>query len=559
MDRREFLTAGKNSVTAVKAPSKITARTTSGIAPYAGVWTKDEVIHLLKRTMFGAKSNDVSYFLGLNMNQSVDELINPTAAPPLPPVKEYDETSAATPDTDVPAGTTWINSVNNDGTIQSRRRASYKKWWTGVLINQDRSIREKMTLFWHNHFATETVDVGNANLLYKHITLLRSSSLGNFKQLVRDVTVDGAMLIYLNGRYNTATAPDENYGRELQELFTIGKENNPNYTEDDVKTAAKVLTGWRVDTSTNSFPSYFTASRHDTGNKQFSSFYNNKIITGRTGATAGDLEINDLMDVIFSKSNEVSAFFVRKLYRFFVHSEIDAAAEMNVIAPLATLLRQSNWEIKPVLSALLKSEHFFDVLNRTAQIKTPIDHAVSVCREWDIVFPNAVTEYADAYGMWNYVMSVAAQGQQNIGDPPNVAGWPAYYQAPQFYELWINTDTLPKRSQFTDLMIGNGYTRNGKKIIIDAVAFTKKLPDASDPNLLISDVLELVCPMSLSIQSRNQLKKDFLLTGQDQDYYWTNAWQAYLSSPVTANFNIVNTRLRSLYKYIMNLAEYQLM
>lgn len=559
MDRREFLTAAKKSRPTLAISKSTGARTTSGLNPYSGAWTKIEVVHLLKRTMFGAKLADVSYFMGKTMDEAVDELLNPTAALPDPPVKEYDGvTGATTPDTDVADGATWINSVSNDGTIQSRRRASFKKWWTGAMINQDRSIREKMLLFWHNHFATETVDVGNANMLYKHVNLLRISALGNFKQLVRDITLDPAMLIYLNGRYNTAAAPDENYGRELQELFVIGKENNPNYSEADVKAAARVLTGWRVDSSLNTFPAYFTSSRHDSASKVFSSFYNNTTITGRTGATAGDLEITDLLNMIFSKNVEVSRFIAKKLYRFFVYAEIDAVTETNVIEPLALNLRTNNWEIKPALSLLLKSEHFFDVLNRGAQIKAPLDHIISICREWNIVFPNSVTEYADAYGMWNYVMSAAANAQQNIGDPPNVAGWPAYYQAPQFYELWVNTDTLPKRNQFSDVMIGNGYSRNGKKIVIDAVGFTKTLPSPSDPNQLISDVLDIIFQIPLSQQSRDQLKKDFLLSGQDQDYYWTNAWQAYLSNPVTANFNIVNTRLRGLYKYFMNLSEYQL-
>lgn len=559
MDRREFLTAGKKSKPALIHQTYTGVRTTSGITPYNGQWTKNEVVHLLKRTMFGAKQADVAYFLSKTMGEAVDELLTPVEALPLPPVKEYDGTGATTPDNDVAAGTTWISSVNNDGTIQSRRRASFKKWWTGVMINQGRSIREKMVLFWHNHFATETVDVGNANFLYKHVNLLRTSALGNFKQLVKDITTDPAMLVYLNGRYNTASAPDENYGRELQELFAVGKENDPNYNEADVKAAAKVLTGWQVNSGINTFPSFFTSSRHDSSNKQFSSFYNNTVITGRTGATAGDLELTDFINMIFSKSTEVSRFIVKKLYRFFVYAEIDTAAEANVIEPLALQLRQSNWNIKPVLSVLLKSEHFYDVLNQGAQIKAPLDHVIAVCREWDIVFPNAVTEYADAYGMWNYILSVAANAQQNIGDPPNVAGWPAYYQEPQYYELWVNSDTLPKRNQFTDLMIGSGYSRNGKKIIIDAVAFTKTLPNANDPNQLITDVLDLIFQISLSQQSKDQLKKDFLLTGQAQDYYWTNAWQAYLASPTTSNFNIVNTRLRGLYKYFMNLSEYQLL
>jgi uncharacterized protein (DUF1800 family) len=558
MDRREFLTAGKKTGLIKQVKKADAVRTTSGLQPYTGQWTKKEVVHLLKRTMFGAKASDVSYFLGLTMSQAVDELLNPVSALPDPPLKEYDTSAAALPDTEVALGTTWINSTNTDGTIQALRRASLKKWWTGMIINQDRSIREKMLLFWHNHFATETGDVGHANLLYKHVNLLRTNAMGNFKQLVREITLDPAMLFYLNGRFNTASAPDENYSRELQELFTLGKENNPNYTESDVKAAARVLTGWQVNTTVNTFLSFFNSSRHDSNSKQFSSFYNNTVIAGRTGTTAGDLEVTDLLNMIFSKELEVSTFFAKKIYRFFVYSEIDAATETNVIEPMALALRTNNWDIKPMLLLLFKSEHFFDELNKAVQIKAPLDHVISICREWNIVFPNAVTEYADAYLMWNYIMSVAALEQQNIGDPPNVAGWPAYYQTPQYYELWVNTDTLPKRNQFSDLMIGNGYTRNSKKIVIDAVAFTKTLPNASDPNQLINDVLDIIFQMPLTQQSKDQLKKDFLLTGQDQDYYWTNAWQSYLADSSTTNFNIVNPRLRGLYKYFMNLAEYQL-
>jgi uncharacterized protein (DUF1800 family) len=557
MDRREFLTARKKlSKTPVLHTS--VARTLSGINEYAGPWGKTEIVHLLKRAMFGAKPADVNYFMSKTMSETVDELLNPSAPLPNPPVKEYDGvTGATTPDNDVAAGATWINSVSTDGTIQARRRSSLKKWWMGCLLNQDRSIREKMTLFWHNHFATETQDVGNGNMMYNHVNLLRTKSLGNFKQLVRDITIDSAMLIYLNGRFNTVSAPDENYARELQELFTLGKENNPNYTEADVKAAARVLTGWRVYNNVLPYPPYFTSSRHDSNNKQFSPFYNSTI-TGRTGATAGDLELDDLLTMIFSKQVEVSRFIVKKLYRFFVYSEIDAAAEANVIEPLALIFRTNNWEIKPVLNALFKSEHFYDVLNIGAQIKSPVDHIISVCREWNMIFPNSVTEYSDAYAMWNYILTAASNANQNLGDPPNVAGWPAYYQTPQYYELWVNTDTLPKRNQFTDIMIGNGYTRNGKKIWIDAVEFTKTLANPSDPNQLITDVLDIIFQMELTEASRNQLKKDFLLTGQDQDYYWTNAWNAYIFNPVTANYNIVNARLRGLYKYFMNLAEYQL-
>ncbi len=560
MDRRAFLTAKKKTQpVAVVKSNPVAGRTTTDLSIYTGAWTKTEVTHLLKRTMFGSRLSDISYFAGKTMSEAVDELLNPVDPLPAPPVKEYDGvTGATTPDNDVANGSTWVNNVNNDGTIQSRRRASFKKWWIGCMLQQDRSIREKMTLFWHNHFATETVDVGNANFLYNHANLLRTKALGNFKQLVRDITLDPSMLIYLNGRLNTASAPDENYSRELQELFTLGKENNPNYTEADVKAAARVLTGWRVNNTIDTFPSYFTSSRHDATNKNFSSFFSNTVITGRTGTTAGDLELDDLLNMIFAKNVEVSRFMAKKLYRFFVHYDIDAAAETNVIEPLALLLRTNNWEIKPALQTLLKSEHFYDVMNQGAMIKSPIDHAVALCREWEVVFPDAVLFYADAYGMWNYIMTVAAANQQNIGDPPSVAGWPAYYQVPQYYEIWVNTDTLPKRNQFSDLMIGNGYSRSGKKIVIDAVEFTRKLSNPADPNALINELFEVLFQIPISQQSKDQLKKDFLLTGQDQDYYWSNAWNIYIGSPITTNFNIVNTRLRGLFKYCMNLAEYQL-
>ena len=279
------------------------------------------------------------------------------------------------------------------------------------------------------------------------------------------------MLRYLNGYLNTASAPDENYSRELQELFTLGKGPTVAYTEDDVKKAARVLTGWRINNTT--FAVYFDPTRHDTGNKQFSAYYGGATITGRSGAN-GALETDDLINMIFAK-DEVSKYICRSLYRWFVYYTIDSAAETNVIEPLAAIFRANNYDIKPVLSTLFKSEHFFDVLNQGCLIKSPVDKVMSCLREFGVVFPDSVTEYSDAYGMWNYIRNWLANMGQDLGDPPDVSGWPAYYQEPQFHEIWINSDTLPKRNQFTDIMITNGYTRNGKKIVINAVAFTQAL------------------------------------------------------------------------------------
>lgn len=556
MDRRSFLTSTIPSSGSGRVKTAPLPPPNGGLAPFTGAWTENEVIHLLKRTLFGVTRADINYFRTLSLQQSVDELLNPTAPLPDLPVKEYTVPAVATnPDTNIAQGSTWVLDVNNDGTVNSLRMNSFKKWWMGVMINQDRSIREKMTLFWHNHFATETGTIGNAQYVFKHHLLLRTYALGNFKALTRAVTIDPGMLVYLNGERNTKSAPDENYGRELQELFCCGKGPGSQYTEDDVKAAAQVLTGWRNDAA--SISSYFDVKRHDTGNKTFSAFYGNTVIQGKNSATAGDEELDALLDMIFA-TQEVAKYISRRLYRWFVYYDIDSTVEANIITPMADLLRANNYEIKPVLSALLKSEHFFDVLAKGCQIKSPVDLVVGTCREWQVAFqPSA--DYLTNYGFWSYLVNWANNMQQSIGDPPDVSGWKAYYQEPQFYEVWITSDTLPKRNQFTDTMVQNGYTFNGKKLFIDVTEFAKTLPKPEDPNVLIDDILKLIYRIDLSAASKNQLKTDILLGGQAADYYWTDAWNVFINNPGnTSNTTTIRNRLRDLIKYFMNLAEYQL-
>jgi uncharacterized protein (DUF1800 family) len=560
MDRRDFLTAGKAKKA---APVKFASptRTLSGINPYTGPWTTNEVIHLLKRTLFGSTKADVDFFKAMTMSQAVDALLNVPAAQftPPPPVKTYANASAPDPDDAILPGQTWVNTNTNDGNVNGQRIISFKNWWTGKMIHQDRNILEKMTLMWHNHFATESDVIGKAIWAYQNNSILRRNALGNFKQFVREVTLDTGMLLYQNGYLNTNAAPDENFARELQELFAVGKgadNATQGFAESDVKAAAKVLTGWQINGTTNT--SFFSSSRHDSTNKQFSAFYNNTVITGRTGATAGGLELDDLLTMLFS-INDPSLHICRKLYRWFIYYEIDAAAEANVIAPLAQIFRANNYEIKPVLEALLKSEHFFDVLNQGCQIKSPSDILVGLCREFSVAFPDPATDYVGAYNTWQLILSLSILMQQNIGDPPNVAGWPAYYQQPQFYEIWINSDTFPKRNQFTDQMLLTGFTRGGKNIRIDPTIFAKSLPNPGDPNLLISDSITYLFRLPLTQASRDQLKKDIILGGQTNDTYWTNAWNAWIANPNDmTNATIVKTKLRDLYQYLMKLAEYQL-
>ncbi len=231
------------------------------------------------------RKQDIDYFLTLSPSAAVDELLNniPVLSTPL---RDYglieDDNNVLHDDLGVMQGQTWVNDLNTvsdqevRGSINSLRINSLHKWWAGVIVNQNRSITEKMVMFWHHHFSVQEEEVGNATMLWRHHKIFRDNPLGNIKQLVRDVTIDPAMLLHLNGYLNSKLAPDENYAREMQELFTVGRGADSLYTENDVIAAARVLTGWRINSTT--YVSYFDAAAHDTGSKSFSSFYNTQAL-----------------------------------------------------------------------------------------------------------------------------------------------------------------------------------------------------------------------------------------------------------------------------------------
>jgi len=543
MDRRQFLTLSPDRQQQRTATT--IARTATGITPYTGAWDTLQRIHLLKRTLFGVTPANVNAFNSLSMQQAVDTLL--TAQPdPAPPVNNY-----GIDDTGVTPGATWVKAPLGDEMLERKRIDSYKAWWTGQMINQQASIHEKMVLFWHNHFVTETGMVGDSRFIYQYNLTLRKHALGNFKDLTKAITLDPAMLVYLNGYLNSKGAADENYARELHELFTVGKGPDSHYTEDDVRATARVLTGFRVDRT--NIVSLFDTTQHDLTNKEFSGFYLNKVISGKTGQD-GAKELDELLTIIFLQP-EVAKFICRKLYRFFVYYDIDAATEQNVITPLADIFRSSGYNIKVTLNALFTSEHFFDPLNMACLIKSPADFCIGICREYGITFPS---DYTNQYKAWAVVHDRAASMLQNFGDPPLVAGWDAYYQAPSFHELWINTDTLPKRSRFSDgLVSSNGY--NGVRI--DTLAFASRLPHPEDPEALVNDSLDILYRVGVSDNLKGFLKNKILLSDQspDSNYYWTQAWNAWKASPSDATLkDNVESRLQALYKYIMDLSEYQL-
>jgi len=406
-------------------------------------------------------------------------------------------------------------------------------------------------------------------MIYRHNALLRQHALGNFRTLMQQVTVDCAMLRYLNGDKNSKTAPDENYGREMQELFMVGKGPGSGYTEDDVKAAARVLTGWQINNNNFLTPhtSFFNQNRHDTTDKQFSAFYGNKIIKGKTGATAGTDEIKEMIDMILSV-DEVSKFICRKLYTFFVYYTITPEIEANVIEPLAQIFRDNNYEIKPVLSALLQSEHFFDPENRGCMIKSPVDFVVGQVRELGLQLPDS-SKYEAQYKMWNDLRNSTSGMGQDLGDPPNVAGWPAYYQVPQFHEIWVDTTTYPVRKTTYETLTKNGLATNAQmfteesknlKSIIDFVGWAKKLDAPADPNFLIDEAVELLYGVAVSQEVKDNLKSTYLLQGQASDYYWTNAYTLYASNPNTTDPDAkkVPAILKDLLVFMQSAAEYHL-
>jgi len=524
------------------------ARATSTLAPYAGAWGFAQAAHLLRRSLFGPTRPEILAAAGSSLAAVLDGLLAVLPAP-APPV------NVSTIDTSVPLGQTWVGQVF-DQSLDGARRSSMRDWWVGQQLGPGPSLTEQMTLFWHNHFVTEFNIIDDAGYSYEYVRLLRQYALGNIRQLAKDMTVTPAMLRYLNGSQSVVGAPNENYGRELLELFTVGKGpligpgNYTNYTEADVQAAARVLTGWR-DTGTP-VGSYFPAPRHDPTAKVFSAAFGNATI-----APNGSGEYQDLINLIF-KQAETARFLVRKLYRWFVYYLIDAQVESAIIQPLATLLIQNNFEVAPVLRALLGSEHFFDVANVGCLIKSPLVFTVGLCRQMEMTFPTAANQVTQ-YGMWDYLNALAYVQQQTLGDPPNVAGWLAYYQTPQYHELWINAVTLPRRNQTTDLFIGNGYTRNGVRLGIDPLVLTQALPaaTAADCNLLIAEFVRLMVPIAL-MASQLAFLKNALIPGLP-DFEWTTEWMQYLATPTNAARKAsVNTKLQAMLRALMGLAEYHL-
>lgn len=543
-----------------KKLSSISARTEespSGLEPYSGMLTDAHLAHFIKRTRFGITLDEITKLRGIDLASIINNYL--TANTPLvEPINNYNKSDENIFDPDVPQGKSFIKA-KFDSNYEGNRIVALKCWMIGRVLASNPGIQEKMFLFWWNFFPIKMWDVFVSKSCYAYINMIHKNRLGNFKTFIREVTLNPAMLVFLSGASNSKDAPDENYARELQELFCIGKGNDAKFTEGDVQATAKVLTGWTVNWDsiyTEGEPkSFFDPSRHESQDKQFSGFYNNKIIKGKSG-TAGADELNELLDMIF-ENPEVAKYLSRKLYSFFICSEISAAAESNVITPLANLIRKHNYEIAPAMKALLGSAHFFHPDIMGSLIKSPMDLVLGIWRTFDM--PTAKDQMDEQGINASFIWRMSNMGME-IGDPPNVAGWPPYYQAPHFDKNWINTDSITKRANITDSLVSWGFWISPSfSAPINILSFTRNLENPGNPNKLIEGFELLNLGISLSAEQKQHIKK-ILLSGQENETYWTGAWNAYIEKPTDeGRAAVVLNRLRPAYQLMLQMGETQLM
>ena len=526
--------------------------TVAGLAPYQGPFGQAEANHLLRRTTFAVTQSRINDAINKGLSGSLDELFLPKAFGN--PINV--ETSE---DPNVPIGQTWISAPYLTGfNVNGYRTRSLRAFMMKTFLQGGFNISSRMLLFWHNHFAA----LGNLDkrVVYKYYKLLFDFNTGNFKELVKRMTIEPSMLKFLNGNLSQEGSPNENYARELLELFTLGKGDQvasgdyTTYTEDDIRALANALTGWQTryfnQTDATLQPeSYFNTNRHDPAPRQLSHRFDNKVLN-----VVGEDAYKEVIDTVFE--HPLAAHYVcRKLYRWFVFYDIDADAETNVIAPMAQALVDNNFEIEPVLRLLLNSEHFFDVRHRGALIKNPIDYIA------DSTFGLGFESSADqllAQAFYIKLNAEASEQQLPFDNPPSVAGYPAWHQAPQFNRIWINASTLSSKTDFATDITGRGlYYNGGDRARPDFIDFIAGFDNPTDPNDLIDELGLRIIGEPLALTQVAALK-EILIPGLP-DFEWTVEYGEYLNNPDDMDMReAVGRKLDAVVSALLNSPEFHL-
>jgi uncharacterized protein (DUF1800 family) len=397
----------------MKLLPRLTLLLLAALSPPAHAASEAETRHLLIRTGFNIDATQLQTLESLPYDQAVDTLVAAAAK----------HTVADTPPPD------WVNEPlprprklknaspeEKKAYIQDTIRKSFEVqgWWMREIVNTPEPLAEHMTLFWHNHFTSSLQKVKVPVLLYRQNLTLRRYALGNFREFLHAIAHDPAMIVYLDNLTNRDQHPNENFARELMELFTLGIGH---YSESDVKEAARAFTGWSIDRDNGDFKE--RRRWHDGGEKTF---------LGHRGKLDGD----DVIDIILAQP-QTAQFIVEKLWREFVSPEPDP----QQVQQLAAQFRK-NYAIAPLLAALLKTPQFRDPDNYGTLTKSPIDLVAGTLRSFSVTLDDG-----------RFPAVASARLGQALFNPPNVKGWPGS-------ESWINSQTLVQREQFLQAL-GRGF------------------------------------------------------------------------------------------------------
>jgi len=376
------------------------------LAAHAAPMGERDARHLLNRAGFGATPTEVAAYARLSRAEAVERLLAGTRTEALAPPPEWVH-EPIVPPRQLRRMAPEERKVFIAGEI--RRGLDLRGWWINEMITTPSQLTERMTLFWHNHFVSSQQKVRWARLMYAQNVLLRRHAVGNFGALLHAVGKDPAMVIYLDSAQNRKGQPNENFAREVMELFTLGEGH---YTEQDIREAARAFTGWSIDIDTAEFK--YRRFAHDGGSKT---------VLGKTG----DLDGDDVLDLLLAQ-RATAEFVAAKLWREFVSPEPDAGEVRHV----ADAFRRSRYDVKSALRALFLSDAFWAEANRAGLIKSPVDLVVGTVRQFGV-------DYGDPAPF----ALLTAQLGQNLFSPPNVRGWPGG-------EAWVNSSTLLARKTFIE-------------------------------------------------------------------------------------------------------------
>lgn len=546
----------------------------AALDPYNQVLGFRKAKHLLRRATFNYSKTTIEELALMTAPQAVSFLLND------PPLKTLLPGDGWTEDPD-----TRLTHIQ-----LSRRNSSTQAWWWHNMIGVT-TLKYKLAYFLHTTFTVSLDSKGFGRgplFFYDHLRFLNYFAYGNLKTAATKVTLNNAMLAYLDLDGSTAGNPNENYAREFLELFTImkgkqiGEGDYTNYTEDDVKAASRVLTGFRknkwvsqqpditiFDPDTNLAIGYIDPTIHDTSDKTFSAAFNNTVINGGTTEAEILQEFDDFIAMVFGQEETAKAY-VRKLYRYFVKGTWTDEVETDVIAPLADELYANNYEIVPTVTKLLSSQHFYDEddSDNTDEVigsivKSPIQLHSEIFSVFDMQYPDpnssdpAIVElFYTKFYQQRFEPPTRKSGMQMFG-PPSVAGYDPYHQAPLYDKGWILATTITQRYRLIDQFI-SGLT------LIDGTALSKiyveefvdnNIIDPENATNLVSEIADLLYCESIDSDRVEYFVSILLEEGYSPDD-WELAWSDYVA---TGNKTEIVPRLESLIKAMVKTPEFQLM